>query len=525
MSRKNIVIIHYNTPLLTECLIDSINKFVSDAFIYIFDNSDKEPFTAKYDNVILLDNTKGQIIDFDKWLEKYPNKNKSKEATHCFGSAKHCYSVQKCMDIINDGFILLDSDVLLKKDISKLINETTIYAGETVIQPFTTIKRILPFICYINTRICRKNGVDFFNDNYMHGLNNTVINKSADNYDTGAYFFMAASRFKHKDIKVDDYIVHYKAGSWVENAKKRPSHTQTMTIEEWLNEYKEYWSDDNDAEKKVSFNKKVIYTCITGDYDDLIEPKYVTPDFDYICFTDNDKLTSDVWQIRKMPKRIANLSKVKQQRYVKINAHKVLKEYDLSIWVDGSVTIKSDLNTFIDKYVNNKCSIYVPEHPSRNCIYKEARAVIAMKKDVEENVNPQIDKYKAEEFPSNYGLLQSNIMVRKHNDKKCIKLMECWFKEVENGSHRDQLSFNYACWKNEDVDVKYMDKNICASEWFKWNTKHSNKSTEQSRITLKDLSDKSARIKKMIEEKRKARQMKSNKNITTDISTIFGLYE
>ena len=63
---KNIVIIHYNTPYLTECLVRSINLFVKDAKIYIFDNSDKDPFTAEFDNVIKLDNTKGQYIDFDK---------------------------------------------------------------------------------------------------------------------------------------------------------------------------------------------------------------------------------------------------------------------------------------------------------------------------------------------------------------------------------------------------------------------------------------------------------------------------
>ena len=62
----NILIVHYNTPHLTECLVKSINKFVSyECTIYIFDNSDKDPFTAKFDNVTIFDNTKGQIIDFD----------------------------------------------------------------------------------------------------------------------------------------------------------------------------------------------------------------------------------------------------------------------------------------------------------------------------------------------------------------------------------------------------------------------------------------------------------------------------
>ena len=79
---KNIVIVHYNTPKLTECLVKSINKFVEGAKIFIFDNSNKSPFTAKFDNVTIYDNTNGQIIDFDEWLKKYPNRNRSNGRAH-----------------------------------------------------------------------------------------------------------------------------------------------------------------------------------------------------------------------------------------------------------------------------------------------------------------------------------------------------------------------------------------------------------------------------------------------------------
>jgi hypothetical protein len=100
--KKNILIIHYNTPYLTECLVRSINLFVKDAVIYIFDNSNEKPFTAKFDNVTVFDNTKGQIINFDKWLENYPNRKMSGGRLNKWGSAKHCYSVEKCMELIDD---------------------------------------------------------------------------------------------------------------------------------------------------------------------------------------------------------------------------------------------------------------------------------------------------------------------------------------------------------------------------------------------------------------------------------------
>ena len=37
----------------------------------------------------------------------------------------------------------------------------------------------------------------------------------------------------------------------------------------------------------------------------------------------------------------------------------------------------------------------------------------------------------------------------KHNQKDVIKAMEMWWDEIENGSRRDQLSFNYAAWKTK----------------------------------------------------------------------------
>lgn len=457
--KKNIVIIHYNTPHLTECLVRSINLYVKNAAIYIFDNSDKNPFTAKFDNVIVFDNTRGQIIDFDKWLEKYPNRIKSNGRANNYASAKHCYSVEKCMELLNDNFILLDSDVLLKKDISELYDNRYIYCGEVINQPNSQIKRLLPFICYINTKMCFENDIHYFDDRYMHGLANNTVNVDSDKYDTGAGFYILTSSLEHKDINISDYIVHYAHGSW-----DKKGENNILTPIEWLDRYKKYWTNER--------NNKVVYTCISGKYDSLLDPKYVSDGFDYICFTDNEGFKSDIWEIRPLPKETEELTQVKKQRYVKINPHKLLGEYEMSIWVDGNITIKSDLNEFINEEIEDDISVYVPQHPQRNCIYDEAKAVLGIKKDVKENVIPQIERYKKEGFPQNYGMLQSGILFRKHNNKDCIRLMEDWFNELKNNSHRDQLSFNYVCWKNKDVKVKYIDKSIFDSKWFKWNKYH-----------------------------------------------------
>jgi len=43
--------------------------------------------------------------------------------------------------------------------------------------------------------------------------------------------------------------------------------------------------------------------------------------------------------------------------------------------------------------------------------------------------------------------------------------MEKWWKEIENYSYRDQLSFNYIKWKNK-INVKFISKRF-ALDYFK----------------------------------------------------------
>lgn len=467
--KKNIVIVHYNTPYLTECLVRSINLFVRDAVIYIFDNSDKQPFTAKFDNVTIIDNTAGQIINFDEWLKNYPGRHSSGGKRNRWGSAKHCYSVEKCMEIIKDNFVLMDSDILLKKDISDFFREDCVYVGETVLQPSSNIERLLPFICFINTKMCMDNGIHYFDDNHMHGLRKT---SEGDRYDTGAIFIKNAAKLKHEDLKIADYIVHYNNASWMDTSKNK----HCVTEKEWLDRYKKLW--------KGGRNKKVIYTCITGDYDGLIEPKFISDDFDYICFTDSVFVRNGLWEIRPLPKEVENLPQIKKQRYVKINAHKVLPEYDLSVWIDGNVEVTGNINILMESIIKDNISVYVPQHPQRNCIYKEAKAVLSMRKDKPEIVNPQMNRYREEGYPKDFGLLQSNILIRKHNEEDCIRLMEAWYNELKDNSHRDQLCFNYILWKNSDIHISYLDKHIYKSEWFKWRGGHSSKPASSS-ITIR----------------------------------------
>ena len=100
--KQTIAIIHFNTPELTEAAILSLRKHGGEDYhITIFDNSDTRPFKKRMRGVKRIDNTKGQVIDFDKEMEKYPDRCRDIGcAKGCeFGSSKHMMTVQKLWEL------------------------------------------------------------------------------------------------------------------------------------------------------------------------------------------------------------------------------------------------------------------------------------------------------------------------------------------------------------------------------------------------------------------------------------------
>lgn len=198
--------------------------------------------------------------------------------------------------------------------------------------------------------------------------------------------------------------------------------------------------------------KVCCYTCITGRYDSLKVvlgqmPKTMQQ-VDFICFTDDQNLAQLDWKILPIPLELNGLSKVKQQRVIKICPHKWLpKGYDASIWIDGSFQIVGDVMKFVSQYDLEKNPFYTRVHPHRNCIYEEAKACISLKKDQKEVIEEQVKRYQTEGYPEKIGMAETGILLRKYNDIKCQMLGNIWASEILRGSHRDQLSFNYACWK------------------------------------------------------------------------------
>lgn len=236
--KKDICIVHYNTPELTTAAIRSVRKHTPDCIITVFENSDKLPL-PHIEGVHIIDNTKSQEVDFQKFLSRFPNKLPT---TNDWGSNKHMLSVQKLFDHFPEGFLLLDSDVLIKQDISVFFDDSVAWVGEVRLGAGPSgyrTRKIAPFICYINVPICRKYCINYFDEKRCWELYADDLSHSY--YDTGASFLedCEEKQLPKKEVKIDDYIFHFHGGS----------HINGKSWHNWLEKHR-YLYDDMKTDNK-----------------------------------------------------------------------------------------------------------------------------------------------------------------------------------------------------------------------------------------------------------------------------------
>lgn len=261
--KKQIAIVHYNTPELTEAAILSLRKHTGTRYdVTVFDNSDKRPFKAKMKGVSILDNTKGQVIDFDAELAKFPNKCWDLAKKSNYGSAKHIMSVQKLWELLPGGFILMESDILLKDDIGFMWQEEFAAVGKVQWFRGRCIEkdRLLPFLCYINVPLLVKNGARYYDPERCWALQPGGMNNPNNWYDTGATLLEDIIKTKPQLTarlypNLDHHFIHYTGGSWrqqdIDNQKA------------WLEQNRSLWEIPDNSDAK-------IFVCTHTDFTPVV---------------------------------------------------------------------------------------------------------------------------------------------------------------------------------------------------------------------------------------------------------------
>ena len=195
-----------------------------------------------------------------------------------------------------------------------------------------------------------------------------------------------------------------------------------------------------------------VYTAIINKYDNLSGVRGAG-NADYICFSDEEIRAPHPWQLRVQERphpdpRYAS-------RYYFDQSTLVLPEYEYTIMHSGNATLRVDPEDLL-KYVKDT-DIASFEHPRRDSVFKEYQIIITHGKDTRENMLPQLNRYRNEGFQQKH-LSACTLLIRR-NTPAIKEFEKQWWHEVKNGSHRDQLSFDYVRWKL-NVPITYIPGDV-----------------------------------------------------------------
>lgn len=203
--------------------------------------------------------------------------------------------------------------------------------------------------------------------------------------------------------------------------------------------------------------KYVIYTVITGGYEEILQPLVLDDRFDYILFTENCSSDKEgVWSLRTISD-IEGLDKVRLSRYPKSHPVSLFPEYVASLYIDANIQIKDDwiYSRFIE-LVENKTEYAGVKLvvTGRNCIYDHAFDMCVMGVEHDYTGLRQCHELYKRNFPSHFGLNENNIIFRMHT-AAIEKVDNEWWYWITHYSRRDQFSYMYCLWKNR-MPINYI---------------------------------------------------------------------
>ena len=196
--------------------------------------------------------------------------------------------------------------------------------------------------------------------------------------------------------------------------------------------------------------KGVVYTCVTGGYDDIREiaaPGFIAADRDYVCFTDDAALVAEgrvgVWEMR--PLAFTELDGTRNNRWHKTHPHMLFPDYAESIYIDANINVRTSYLFDVIRRLDRP--FVLPRHFDGQCVYGEYRNVLEQGIDDADRVTRERELLEKSGLPRNYGLGENNVLYRRHHEPEIAALDEEWWAFVRDYSKRDQLSLMWLFWK------------------------------------------------------------------------------
>jgi len=196
-------------------------------------------------------------------------------------------------------------------------------------------------------------------------------------------------------------------------------------------------------------SKVAIYTCITAGYDKAWSAENLPEDFEWFCFVPGNEETS----------RLGLSSPSQANRYFKMHPETLFsEEYEYSLYLDGNIKIinQSFFDT-IRKLIKEDVIYAGIKHPQRDDVYQESFRIIRNGRDSISNMKKVTRFLKEEGFPEHYGMMENNIILRKHSDDRIKEFDSLWWDMFTKYPNRDQMTHSYCLWKT-GIPTSYIFK-------------------------------------------------------------------
>ena len=204
-----------------------------------------------------------------------------------------------------------------------------------------------------------------------------------------------------------------------------------------------------------------VYTAIFGARDPIRLPP-ADADFDFFAFTDQPHEDPRVFQYPAGLPVAGDI--VRSARMVKILPARYLPGYRYSLWIDGSIALKTGkLNALVDEYLTATAPLATFRHPTRTCAYQEATVCLYSRLDDLELIRGQAKAYRDSGFLDDVGLAETGVVLRDHAFVGAFS--EDWWAQVSCWSRRDQISFPFSAWRT-GLQWNTFEGSMESNSWF-----------------------------------------------------------
>lgn len=198
--------------------------------------------------------------------------------------------------------------------------------------------------------------------------------------------------------------------------------------------------------------------------------------FDPILKVEEQEYKCDIHYFTEatLPFPLPNLNDRLKSKYIKIQTHRFLPNYNAYIWIDGSVEVTNErfVKDIIDGLQGH--DIIVSLHPERKNVYQEIEYILdsieagkeyLIKRYADQPFEEEETFYKNKGLPQSYPLYVTRFFAR-WNRSFINDAFNDWWNGCLEFANFDQTMFSYIAWKH-GMQINELDYHKTVNEYLK----------------------------------------------------------